>query len=317
MAKGNSPKGSVGRTKEGVEAAEAVRLQQAARAASTERNYQQSVEHFKSHGGKIPATVPMVVNYLAKFAGAGLAVATLQLRLIAIHRAHLDRGLPSPVMDPLVKRTMQGIRRTYGTAQRRVRAIVKDDLLELLVVADQQGPVRAARDRALLLIGFAGAFRRSELVGICVEDVTEYAEGIEVLLRRSKTDQEGQGRTVFIPKAKGSRCPVTALQSWLQVAGVTTGPVFRAVNRHDRLAGERALTPQSVALVVKELVRQLKGDTAAANVAGHSLRSGWVTSAATVGLQPFQIREVTGHRSDATLARYIRPVAKRKIPSLL
>lgn len=288
----------------------------AAQSNATTRSYDADIRHFKEHGGAIPATPAMVAEYLASFAGT-LAVATLQHRLIAIHRAHTDNGLPSPAMDHLVKRTMQGIRRTLGTKQRRVTALVKDDLLELMVHIEQQLPLKAARDKALLLIGFAGAFRRSELVALRYEDMAQYDNGLELLLRRSKTDQEGVGRTVFIPYARGSRCPVKALKNWLELAGVVTGPLFRPINRHDQIVGSKALTPQAVALIVKSSVRMMAGDEAAKMVAGHSLRAGYCTEAATVGLQPYQIREQTGHRSDVTLARYIRPVAKRKIPTLL
>jgi integrase len=288
----------------------------AAQSHATTRSYDADVRHFKQHGGAIPATPTMVAEYLAGFAGT-LAVATLQHRLIAIHRAHTDIGLPSPVMDHLVKRTMQGIRRTIGAKQRRVTALVKDDLLEMMVHVDQQMPMKVARDKALLLIGFAGAFRRSELVALRYEDMTQFDSGVELLLRRSKTDQEGAGRTVFIPYARGTRCPVKALKNWLELANISTGPLFRPINRHDKVAGGKALTPQSVALIVKASVRKMAGHDAAKLVAGHSLRAGYCTEAAIVGLQPYQIREQTGHKSDVTLARYIRPVAKRKIPGLL
>jgi len=288
----------------------------AAQSEATTRSYDADIRHFKLHGGTIPSTPTMVAEYLACMAGT-LAVATLQHRLIAIHREHTDRGLPSPVMDNLVKRTMQGIRRTFGTKQRRVTALVKDDVIEMMVHADQLMPMRAARDKALILIGFAGAFRRSELVGLQYEDMTQYDSGVELLLHRSKTDQEGAGRIVFIPYARGSRCPVKVLKNWLALAAIDSGPLFRPINRHDQVVGSKALTPQSVALIVKAAVRMMAGDDAAQKVAGHSLRAGYCTEAATVGLQPYQIREQTGHRSDVTLARYIRPVAKRKIPSLL
>jgi integrase len=294
----------------------AQQLMAAAQAPATTRSYKQAVAHFRAHGGTVPATAAMLVAYLAKFAGE-LAVATLSHRLIAIHRTHLDGGWPSPVMSAQVKKTMQGIRRTYGTGQRRVKAVVKNDLLEMLVMVDKQRPLKAARDRALLLVGFAGAFRRSELVGLKHEDITELSNGMEVLLRRSKTDQLGSGRTIFIPQANGDRCPVKALREWINLAGIESGWLFRPISRHDKLVGKRALTPQSVALVVKQSVGRVKGQEAARSVAGHSLRAGFVTEAATVGLQSYQIREVTGHRSDATLAKYIRPVAQRKVPSLL
>lgn len=290
-------------------------LKAAAQSEATTRSYAQAVRHFVGNGGRIPATEHMVASYLAGFAGK-LAAVTLQHRLIAIHRAHLDRGLKSPVMSDEVKRTMQGIRRTFGAAQRRVKALAKDDLLEALVLVDKQKPLKAARDRALLLIGFAGAFRRSELVALRVEDLTYFAHGVEVLLRRSKTDQEGQGRTVFIPQAQGDRCPVKSLAQWLELYGATEGPLFPALNRHDQVV-RASLSPQSVALIVKDAVRRTKGAGAAMQFSGHSMRAGFVTSAAEVGLQPYQIREVTGHRSDLTLAKYIRPVQKRKVPSLL
>jgi integrase len=288
----------------------------AAQSNATTRAYDADIRHFKQYGGSIPATPTTVAEYLASFAGI-LAVSTLQHRLIAIHRAHTDVGLVSPVMDSLVKRTMQGIRRTVGTKQRQVTALVKDDLLEMMVHVERQRPMKAARDKALLLVGFSGAFRRSELVALRYEDITCFESGVELMIRRSKTDQEGAGRTVFIPHARGSRCPVMALINWLSLACIVSGPLFRPINQHDRIVGDKALTPQSVALIVKASMRMMAGDEVAKGVAGHSLRAGYCTEAATVGLQPYQIREQTGHRSDVTLARYIRPVSKRKIPSLL
>ncbi|MBI4996790.1 MAG: tyrosine-type recombinase/integrase [Rhodocyclales bacterium] len=286
---------------------------EAALSKATRKAYASDVQHFLSHGGSIPATPEQVMEYLAE-AAQRLSVATIERRLIALHKAHTDQALQSPVMHPLVKKTMQGIRRTVGTRQRQVRAVVKDDLLAMLVMVDQQKPMKAARDRALLLLGFAGAFRRSELVSLRCEDVTEHTSGVEILLRHSKTDQEKAGRTVFIPYAHGSRCPVKALRDWQSLTGITSGWLFRAVNRHDQVS-DTPLTAQSVALVVKAAVARMGGDPSV--VAGHSLRAGYVTTAVMSGHQPHQIKEQTGHRSDATLARYIRPVAKRKIPSLL
>lgn len=290
-------------------------LKAKAQSEATVRSYAQAVRHFEAHAGKIPATPAAVCRYIAKFAGI-LAVATIQQRLIAVHRAHLDRGLHSPVMHSDVKRTMQGVRRTHGSAQRRVRALVKDELLEVLAFVDKQKPTKAARDRALLLVGFSGAFRRSELVALKVEDLTYFPHGLEILLRRSKTDQQGSGRTVFIPYAKGDRCPVKSLEQWLALYGADEGPLFPALSRHDKVV-RRSLSAQSVALIVKQAVSRAKGSDVARHFSGHSMRAGFVTTAADIGLQPYQIRDVTGHRSDVTLAKYIRPVQKRKVPSLL
>ena len=303
------------RTTPSVPSAQVNRYTQAALADNTHRSYKADLTHFRTHGGTIPTTAVQLAEYLASFADT-LAVATLQHRLIAIHRAHLEAGHDSPAMESLVKRTMQGIRRTKGTAQRRVKALVKDDIIELVLTAEKQKPMKAARDVALILVGFAGAFRRSELVSICREDITVFEHGIEIHIRRTKTQQE-KGHTVFIPCAKSSRCPVKALEQWLKLSGIEQGPVFRAINRHDQIACGKALTPQSVALVLKETTSLAKNIEAAKSVAGHSLRAGYCTEAASVGIATHTIMEQTGHRSSTTLVKYIRPIVRSKTPSLL
>lgn len=285
----------------------------AAQSNATKHGYANDVLHFCQHGGSIPATLEQIIAYIVE-AASTLAVATLERRLIAIHKAHVDAGHVSLLKHAQVKRTMQGVRRTLGTRQRRVKPVVKDDLLEMLLLLGQQKPVKAARDQALLLVGWGAALRRSELVALRCEDITDHSTGIEILLRRSKTDQEGAGRTCFIPHANGDRCPVKALKQYQELTGIHTGWLFRSVDRHDNI-GETPLSAQSVALIVKEAVRRVGGDPT--TVSGHSLRAGYCTQAAIAGLQPWQIREQTGHTSDLMLARYIRPVQKRKIPSLL
>ena len=285
----------------------------AAQSTATKREYAKDVRHFCLHGGSIPATTQQIIDYLVE-AASTLAVATIERRLVAIHKAHVDAGLGSPIKDPQIRRTVQGIRRTIGTRQRRVKPLVKDDLLEMLLMVGQQKPVKAARDQALLLVGWGAALRRSELVALRCEDITKHPNGIEIFLARSKTDQEGAGRTCFIPHANGERCPVKALKYYQELTGIHTGWLFRAVDRHDNI-GEKPLSAQSVSLIIKEAVKRVGGDPA--TVSGHSLRAGYCTQAAIAGLQPWQIREQTGHTSDLMLARYIRPVQKRKIPSLL
>ena len=303
------------RTTPSVPSAQVNRYTQAALADNTHRSYKADLTHFRTHGGTIPTTAVQLAEYLASFADT-LAVATLQHRLIAIHRAHLEAGHDSPAMDSLVKRTMQGIRRTKGTAQRRVKALVKDNIIELVLMSEKQKSMKAARDVALILVGFAGAFRRSELVSIRREDITTFDHGIEIHIRRTKTQQE-KGHTVFIPCAKSSRCPVKALEKWLALSGIEQGPVFRAINRHDQIACGKALTPQSVALVLKETTSLAKNIEAAKSVAGHSLRAGYCTEAASVGIATHTIMEQTGHRSSTTLVKYIRPIVRSKTPSLL
>ena len=160
------------------------------------------------------------------------------------------------------------------------------------------------RDRALLLVGFAGAFRRSELVSLDVADVTFGADGLIVQLRRSKTDQEGEGRKVGLPFGSNPlTCPVRALRAWLDVAVVARGPIFRAVDRHGNVADVR-LTDQSVALVVKRCAKAAGLDSE--KYAGHSLRSGLATAAAMADVSERAIMAQTGHKSLPMVRRYIR-----------
>ena len=287
----------------------------ASKAGATKHAYASDLRHFLAHGGTVPCTPKRLAKYLAESANNGLAVATLERRITAIHKAHVDQKHESPAHSEIVRQVMQGIRRTLGTKQRQVKPLTKDDLLPALeAIEEVHMPVRAARDRAILLIGFASAMRRSELVGVCVEHLKFSPAGLEIELPVSKTDQERQGRTVFIPRASSNHCPVTALMCWLKTAGIRTGHIFRSVNRYDGIA-KQGLTPQSVALIVKAAIT--RAGTDAQNFSGHSLRAGYCTSAAEQGQQAWQIRMQTGHKSDVTLGRYIRKSSRHKVPSLL
>lgn len=287
----------------------------ASKASATKQAYASDLRHFLAHGGSVPCTPKRLAKYLAKSANNGLAVATLERRITAIHKAHVDQKRTSPAHSELVKQVMQGIRRTLGTKQRQVKPLNKEDLVAALDTIEKiHMPARAARDSALLLIGFASAMRRSELVGVCVEHLTLSPAGLEIELPVSKTDQERHGRTVFIPRANGNHCPVSALMRWLKITGIRAGHVFRSVNRYDGVA-KQGLTPQSVALIVKAAMAHTGVDVR--HFSGHSLRAGYCTSAAEQGQQSWQIREQTGHRSDMTLGKYIRRTSRKTAPSLL
>ena len=266
---------------------------------NSRRAYRSDLNHFLAWGGTIPATPEMVAVYLADHAEQH-TTATLSRRLVSIGKAHSAQTLPSPTTTELVRATLRGIRHIHGSAQRQVAPAVKEDVLAM--VAGLSG-IKGLRDKALLLIGFAGAFRRSELVSLTVADIGQAKQGLVIQLIRSKTDQEGRGRKVAIPYARGVVCPVMALQEWLDVAKLTKGPIFRAVNRCGVIS-EAAITPQTVAMVVKERAQAVGLDPA--KYAGHSLRSGLVTSAAQLGVSSWKIRQQTGHKSEAMLARYIR-----------
>ena len=266
---------------------------------NSRRAYCSDLNHFLAWGGTIPASPEMVAQYLAAHAGQH-AIATLARRLVSIGKAHTTQGMPSPTDTELVRATLRGIRHTHGAAQRQVAPAVKEDVLAM--VASLHG-AKGVRDKALLLIGFAGAFRRSELVSLTMADIEQAKQGLIVHLRRSKTDQDGRGRKIAIPFARGAVCPVLALHEWLDTSGITGGPIFRPVNRHGIIA-EVALSAQAVALVVKERAKAVGLDPE--RYAGHSLRAGLVTSAAQLGVSSWKIRQQTGHASDAMLSRYIR-----------
>ncbi|MBS7809275.1 site-specific integrase [Variovorax sp. PCZ-1] len=289
------------------------RFLDAAKSYATKRAYVTDIRQFVAAGGAIPCSPAVLAKYLAS-AAENLSVATLERRLAAINWAHIEISAPSPTKNSRVKQVMAGIRRIKGTKQRRVQALVKDDLISTLMMAEQQlNAMKILRDRALLLIGFAGAFRRSELVSIYVEHITWLSTGIEIEIPQSKTDQEAEGQHVYIPRAVSEkRCPVIALKIWLTAARITEGLVFRNVDRHGNVG--KKLSTNAVAQIVKASVARTDAD--ATQFSGHSLRAGYATTAAET-LMPQQIMSTTRHKSMATLSNYIRPVMRRKIPSLL
>ena len=269
-------------------------------ADATRRAYLNDLAHFEQWGGRIPCDPGVVAAYLAEHAGA-LAVATLVRRLAAIARGHQARGIASPTQAEIVRATLRGIRRRCGTAQREARPLLRDELFRTLdAIGDS---AKDARDRALLLIGFAAGLRRSELVGLDVSDIEIVPQGLVIHLRRSKTDQEGAGRKIGVPFGRTRFCPVTALGHWRERSGIAEGPLFRPVDRNGRIAPAR-LSGEAVSVIVKARVEAAGYDPA--RYSGHSLRAGLATSAAQAGVPAWRIRQTTGHASDAMLARYIR-----------
>lgn len=278
----------------------AIEYVRASVADNTRRAYRSDLAHFLEWGGCIPASDVFVADYLAAYAGV-LSVATLSRRVASISKAHTSKGLQSPTTSDLIKATLRGIKRTHGAPQRASSPLLVEDLLRIMSILGDSP--KDTRDRALLLIGFAGGFRRSELVALDVEDIRQVRQGMIVSIRRSKTDQAGKGREIGIPLARGRFCPVKSLEAWLQFASIEDGPVFRSVSQHGQI-GERRLSSEAVAGVVKVRVEQVGLDPR--SFSGHSLRAGLATSAAMAGISSLDIRRQTGHRSDAALARYVR-----------
>lgn len=278
-----------------------------ARAESTLRIYAADMRVFATWCAArnlttIPAPAATVSAFLAGEARAGRRPATVERRAAAIRHAHCAAGHPSPTDDALVRATLAGIRRSLGVAARKKAPVTVERLRDML--AQVGDDFRGSRDRALLLLGFAGAFRRSELAALRVEDLEETAHGLLVYIRRSKTDQEGRGRQVAIPYGR-DHCPVRALRRWLARAGILSGPIFRGIDRGGRL-DDRALNDRTIARTVKRYATA--AGLAAEDFAGHSLRRGFLTSAAQRGAKLFKLKEVSGHRSLDMVQEYIESV---------
>jgi site-specific recombinase XerD len=249
----------------------------------------------------LPATAAALCGFLADEATIGRRASTLGRRLAAIRYFHRAADHDSPTSDEAVKATLSGIRRTIGAAPVRKRAATSDMVIAMSATGTS---LRALRDRAIILLGFAGAFRRSELVALDVADLEEAPEGLWITIRRSKTDQEGLGRKVAIPRGEVA-CPVAALKAWLEAAGITEGAVFRRVfNKCAQRVTDRRLAARNVATIVKAGAAKLGLDATA--FAGHSLRAGFVTSAVKRGANLIKITDVTGHRSLEMLKTYSR-----------
>jgi integrase len=269
-------------------------------ADNTRRAYLSDLRHFEAWGGSLPASSETIAGYLAAHADM-LSVATLVRRLVSISKTHQARGLSNPTRSEIVRATMRGIKRTRGCARRQAKPLLRDDLL---LVLDATGDgLKGTRDRALLLIGFAGALRRSELVALDVADIEHVRRGIVLCLRHSKTDQDGEGQKVAIPFGRTRWCPVEALDIWLQASGISEGAIFRPINRHGRVHNAR-LSSEAVSIVVRE--RAAAAGLDRAGYSGHSLRAGLATSAAQAGVSTWRIKAQTRHASEAMLSRYIR-----------
>jgi site-specific recombinase XerD len=250
----------------------------------------------------LPATPETVAMYLTHLAHEGYAAATLARRLVAIRKAHELKGHESPTRSAKVRTVHSGIRRTIGTAQEGKAPAVTEDVREMLRKTPRT--LLGTRDRALILLGFATACRRGDLVTLDVEDLEFVRSGVRVRLRGGKTDQERRGRTIGVPNGRHpDTCPVRAVRTWLTAAAVISGPVFRAVNKGGRVGAER-LSDKAVVRAVKAAAKRAGLDPS--RYGGHSLRAGLATSAAAAGVSERSIMAQTGHRSTEMVRRYIR-----------
>ncbi len=283
---------------EAVEAATGFAI--ASKSAATRGAYQADAANFvewcKRHGVEpLPATVDAIAAYLASLARSGLKACTITRRCAGIRYMHRVAGFDPPTSSEAIKAVLAGIRRSIGTAAVRKAPATAETIRA--IVAEMPTDLRGLRDRALLVLGFAGALRRSELVALDVTDLEETPEGLLVRIRRSKTDQEGAGDFVSIPHGSRLR-PVAAVKAWLEAAGITEGPIFRSIKKGGLLTLAR-LTDSSVAEIIKKRAGAAGFDPDI--FSGHSLRAGFVTSALHHGADILRVMDVTRHREVSTL----------------
>jgi site-specific recombinase XerD len=280
-----------------------------ATAPNTERAFRSDWKHFEAWCATerliaYPADPSTVALYITALAGSH-KVSTITRRRTAINYYHSQRNGqslgPASLKHPAVAKVMKGLSRDKGT-RADAKAALTTDQLRMMMRRMPESP-RGLRDRAMLLVGFAGGFRRSELAALDFTDVVDGEDGLTVLIRRSKADQEGEGRKLGIPYGSDPKtCPLRAYRRWIEAAGITEGPVF--LGFRNQKMDTRAITPQVVALVVKRAARRVGLDATA--LAGHSLRSGLCTTAARNGATERAIMKQTGHRSVQMVRRYIR-----------
>jgi len=246
-----------------------------------------------------------------------LKPSTLRRRLEAISDKHKEAGHKLERSSACIMNTMKGIERTVGRAQSQKAPLNTEDIRRAVAAinigTEEEPRLKGVRDRSLLLLGFMGAFRRSELVAVEIDDLRWVEEGLEITVRRSKTDQAGEGTVKIIPYGRNPEsCPIRCLKQWLRLAGIESGPLFRGVNRHGHVAS-KALTPHAIGLIIKGN-EHVKGITSIIGegeaFSSHSLRAGFCTSAAMEGASVHAIMRQTAHRTPATTMKYIR-VANR------
>jgi len=294
---------------DGAEIATARRYADASRAASTQRAYTADWRRFAQWCATrsietLPADPRVVAVFLAAEAEAGSASLTVGRRLAAIGWMHRRAGLQPPQAREgaaAILEVMAGIRRSHGIAPVRKQAVDAEVLRDLLR-ATAGDDLRSVRDQAVLAVGMAGAFRRSELVALQWGDLKRVPEGLRLTIRRGKTDQEGAGATIAIPEGRRLR-PKALLEAWLAQAGIVDGFLFRRLTAA-RLVTSAPMSDRAIARLVQ--ARAAAAGYVAADFAGHSLRAGFLTAAARSGASVFKMREVSRHKSMQVLADYVR-----------
>ena len=284
---------------------------QSSKANNTVRAYKSDFNDFGTfcaqNGFKSLPSDPKVVSlYLTHLSTKDAKMSTLKRRLVSIGVIHKLKGHYLDTKHPAIIENIMGIKRRKGSIQKGKKPILINHLKQLIDVIDEQNneDIKKLRDRSIILIGFSGGFRRNEIVSLDYDDLDFVEEGLKIQIRRSKTDQFGEGSVKALPYFDSSKyCPVISLKNWIEISKIESGPLFRRFVKGSKLSKNR-LTDQTVALLIKEYLN-LAGINSK-NYSGHSLRSGFATSAAESGAEERSIMAMTGHKSTDMVRRYIK-----------
>jgi site-specific recombinase XerD len=281
------------------------------KAINTVRAYKSDFKDFGlfciQNGFKNLPSEPKIVSlYLTHLSTKNIKLSTIKRRLVSIGVIHKMKGHYLDTKHPIIIENLMGIKRRKGIVQKGKKPLLINDLKMLIDVINQQKieDIKKLRDKSIVLIGFSGGFRRNEIVALDIDDLEFVFEGLKVTVKKSKTDQFGEGLIKGIPYFENKLyCPVTTIKRWLNISKINKGPLFRRFSKGSKLS-EHRLTDQTVALIIKEYLN-IAGINSS-NYSGHSLRSGFATSAAEAGAEERSIMAMTGHKSSEMVRRYIK-----------
>ena len=284
---------------------------QSSKANNTVRAYKSDFNDFglfcAQNGFKSLPTEPKIVSlYLTHLSIQDIKMSTLKRRLASIGVIHKLKGHYLDTKHPIIIENMLGIKRRKGSLQKGKKPLLINDLKLIINMIDQHNneDIKKFRDRSIILIGFSGGFRRNEIVSLDYDDLDFVTEGLKINLRRSKTDQFGEGSVKGLPYFDNTiYCPVLSLKNWIEISNINSGPLFRRFTKGSKLSNNR-LTDQTVAHLIKKYLRLANIDSK--NYSGHSLRSGFATTAAESGAEERSIMAMTGHKSTEMVRRYIK-----------
>jgi len=281
------------------------------KANNTVRAYKSDFNDFglfcAQNGFKSLPSEPKIVSlYLTHLSTRDVKMSTLKRRLVSIGVFHKLKGHYLDTKHPSIIENIMGIKRRKGSFQKSKKPLLINNLKKLINVIDEDKieQIKKIRDRSILLIGFSGGFRRNEIVSLDYDDLDFVTEGVKINLKRSKTDQFGEGTLKGLPYFENTKyCPVLSVKKWIKISNINTGPLFRRFSKGSRLTDNR-LSDQTVALLIKKYLKLAGIDNK--NYSGHSLRSGFATSAAEYGAEERTIMAMTGHKSTEMVRRYIK-----------